>query len=89
MSATCSFDALPLPVMAILIFNGAYSVIGIWCWMAAVMATPCARPSFSIDCTFLPKKGASIAISSGRYVSMIRVSSVKIDESVRYGSVIL
>ena len=31
----------------------------------AAIATPWARPSLSMDCTFFPKKGASIASSSG------------------------
>ena len=70
MAATCSFDALPFPVIDILIFNGAYSVMGMSRESAAAIATPCARPSFSMDCTFFPKNGASIAISSGRYCSM-------------------
>ena len=33
---------------------------------AAAIATPCARPNFNMDCTFFPKKGASIASSSGK-----------------------
>ena len=36
--------------------------------IAAAIATPCARPSLSILCTFLPKKGASIANESGWYL---------------------
>lgn len=35
-------------------------------------------PNFSIDWTFFPKKGASMAISSGRYSSMIPVTRSKI-----------
>ena len=42
--------------------------------IAAAMAVPCARPSFSVVCTFLLRKGASIAISSGRKLSMIPVT---------------
>ena len=36
---------------------------------AAAIATPCARPSLGIDCTFSPKKGDSRATSRGRYSS--------------------
>ena len=36
---------------------------------AAAMATPCARPSLSIDCTFSPKNGNSSATSRGAYSS--------------------
>jgi hypothetical protein len=36
-----------------------------------VMATPCARPT-STSITFLPKKGASIAISSGCVYRLIQ-----------------
>ena len=63
---SCSLLACPLPVIAIFIFNGAYSVIGISRLKAAAIATPCALPNFNIDCTFFPKKGASIANSSGK-----------------------
>ncbi len=37
---------------------------------APAIATPCALPNFNIDCTFLPKKGASMANSSGLYSSI-------------------
>jgi hypothetical protein len=40
---------------AILIFLGSYSVMGISLDKPAAIATP-ARPSLSIDCTFLPKR---------------------------------
>ena len=73
-AATCSFEACPWPVMAIFIFIGAYSCMGTPWRMAAAIAVPCALPSLSIDCTFLPKKGASMAISSGRYESIIPVT---------------
>lgn len=39
----------PLPVMAILIFRGSYSVMDMSRLIAAAMATPWARPSLSID----------------------------------------
>jgi len=61
--------------MAIFIFSGAYSVMGKLRYSAADIATPCARPSLSIDCTFLPKNGASMANASGLNSS--------INESVR------
>ena len=48
------------------VFKGAYSVMGISLLKAAAIATPCARPNFNMDCTFFPKKGASIASSSGK-----------------------
>jgi hypothetical protein len=54
------FSSIPFPVIAIFIFLGSYSVIGMSLESPAAMATPCARPNFNIDCTFLPKKGASI-----------------------------
>ena len=52
--AICSLEASPVPVMLILIFFGAYSKMGIFRCRAAAMATPCARPSYSIDWMFLP-----------------------------------
>jgi hypothetical protein len=61
--------AFPLPVMDIFIFLGLYSKMGTLRLSAAAMATPCARPSLSMDCTFLPKKGASMANSSGKWRS--------------------
>ncbi len=74
MAATCSLLAFPLPVTDCFTFLGAYSVIGISLAKAADIATPCARPSFSMDCTFLPKKGASRATSSGWYSSIMCVT---------------
>ena len=71
MAATCSLDAAPLPVIAFFIFSGAYSVTGISLCKAAAIATPWALPNFNIDCTFLPKNGASKATSSGWYWSII------------------
>lgn len=47
--ATCSLDALPFPVIAIFIFFGEYSVIGISFTKPAAIATPCALPNLSID----------------------------------------
>ena len=73
-SDTCSLDACPCPVMAIFIFMGAYSYTSMPWLTAAAMATPCARPSFSMDCMFFPKKGASMAISSGRCSSIVAVT---------------
>ena len=61
MAATCSFEAEPEPVMACLTRRGAYSETGTSRTKAAANATPWARPSFSIDWTFFPKKGASTA----------------------------
>ena len=68
--ATCSLLAVPRPVMDCLIRRGAYSVTGMSRDNPAAIATPCARPSFNMDCTFLPKNGASKAISSGLKVSI-------------------
>lgn len=65
MAATCSLEALPLPVTDCLMRRGEYSEMGMSRYSAAAMATPCARPNLSIDCTFLPKNGASMASSSG------------------------
>ena len=44
----CSLPALPFPVMDCFTFLGEYSVTGTPQFMAAAMATPCARPSLSI-----------------------------------------
>lgn len=67
---TCSLSALPLPVMACFILRGEYSVTGMPKVIAAAMATPCALPSLSMLCTFLPKKGASIAKVVGLCMSI-------------------
>lgn len=69
-AATCSFEAAPEPVMLCLTRRGAYSAMGTSRESAAASATPWARPSLSIDCTFLPKNGASTARWSGWWVSM-------------------
>lgn len=53
-------------VVDIFIFSGAYSVMGMSRSKAAAIATPCALPSFSMDWTFFPKNGASMATSSGK-----------------------
>ena len=42
-------------------FSGAYSETGMSRDKAAASATPWARPNLSMDCTFLPKNGASTA----------------------------
>ena len=52
--AICSLEAVPDPVTLILIFRGAYSNMGISRCRAAAIATPCARPSLSMDWTFFP-----------------------------------
>lgn len=52
--ATCSLDALPFPVMAFLTLRGSYSATGICLANAVAMATPCALPNFSADCTLAP-----------------------------------
>ena len=53
-AATCSLEEFPLPVMDCFIFLGEYSKIGRLRDNAAAIATPCARPSFSITCMFFP-----------------------------------
>lgn len=69
-AATCSLGAAPLPVMLCLMREGAYSNTCIPRLSAAAIATPCARPSLSMLCTFSPKKGDSSAASRGPYSSM-------------------
>jgi hypothetical protein len=49
---------------------GSYSVIGNALESPAAIA--CRATNFNIDCTFLPKKGASIAISSGCVYRLIQ-----------------
>lgn len=61
--------AEPRPVIHCLMRVGAYSNTCSPRLNAAAIATPCARPSLSIDCTFSPKKGDSRATSRGRYSS--------------------
>ena len=68
-AATCSLGAEPRPVIHCLMRVGAYSNTCSPRLNAAAIATPCARPSLSIDCTFSPKKGDSRATSRGRYSS--------------------
>ena len=68
--ATCSLEAVPLPVIDCLIFFGEYSVTGISLDKATAIEIPCALPNFNIDCGFLPINGASIATSSGLYSSI-------------------
>src|SRR5690606_25359933 len=65
MAATWSLVALPLPVMLCFTRLGAYSATDRSRCSAAAMATPWARPNFSMLCTFLPKNWASMASSSG------------------------
>ena len=67
--ATCSLAADPRPVIDCLMRIGAYSKTSIPRLSAAAIATPWARPSLSIDCTFSPKKGDSNATSCGAYSS--------------------
>lgn len=69
MEATCSLAADPRPVIDCLMRIGAYSKTSMPRLNAAAMATPCARPSLSIDCTFSPKNGDSSATSRGAYSS--------------------
>ena len=69
MAATCSLVAEPSPVMLCLMREGAYSKTCSPRLSAAAIATPWARPSLSIDCTFSPKKGDSSATSRGAYSS--------------------
>ena len=77
---------VPCPVIAIFIFIGAYSCMGtLWCTAAAI-ATPCERPSLSIDCTFLPKNGASMAISVGQILVDDFVTCSNILPRRRHGS---
>jgi len=78
MAATCSLAADPRPVMLCLMRIGAYSETGRPRLSAAAMATPCARPSLSIDCTFSPKNGDSSATSRGAYWSISAPTRSKI-----------
>jgi hypothetical protein len=81
MAATCSLAAFPLPVMLCFTRLGAYSTTLRSFCKAAAIATPCARPSFNMLCTFLPKNCASMASSSGKCRSMISVVLLKMARS--------
>ena len=67
-------------------FLGEYSVTDKPACIAAAIATPCARPSFSILCTFLPKNGASIAKQVGLYSCIIEATLLCIFSSRSYAS---